>query len=1628
MGFNNSMAMISRGRRIAIFLIALVSGAAGASGQTNPPIFDAPWRGYDTGTFAPGFDSGGFAPGSVALGDIDNDGDLDAVTGNYFSARAGISVLINNGDGSYKLPAHYQIADNKSVADIALADVNQDAYPDVLATVPDVNGTSNMLVLCRNLRNGTFAPPEQFGTGPGPFGIAVGDFNGDSFPDVATANYGFISNTNNTVSILMHNGIAGAAASFLPPVDIAIPGMDTMRIAAGDMNGDRRPELAVVGLDKLATPLQPVGARLAVLMNNGQGKFTFGATYVAFPGARAASYAVGLADLDNDGDADLIGGGVVTNGSSDQGGLSVRRNAGNGTFGEVETYLFDPSVWIPSSFATADLNRDGYQDIVATTPSGRTMDGWVALLSNGSGGFQQSNRYEASQQTVDAALGDADGDGDIDVITVAQSSAALTVHPNSGNGTFPVLPRNLVGLESNGLVGNFTQAVEAGDVDRDGDLDLVTNDEKAYILKNNGDGTFATATSYTPPFNFGEVKLRDLNGDQNLDLLFGPDPNAPPYNFASAINNGDGTFAPGTITRVDACQAGSIDAFDFDHDGDLDVVLTEEGACVRGTGHRIFIARNDGAANFSLLEPIAPPCFAMGIAGGDLNGDGLIDLVSSGCGGPVTFLGNGDLTFKPGVTSSDVGPFKFKLSDLNRDGKLDLALTVPEGQGMTLRVATALGKGDGTFAPVRMQSGSSVLESFRIANDLDVADADGDGDFDVLVTNSSSNDLSLLLNNGDGSLQPHQRYGVGNLPTFTAFADFNGDATPDIASNISLPQYGLKSAIVTLNNLRSDTIVGTPAVFITSPANGETFDAPATIKVNVAVTPVQGRSITKVEFYMTDGNGSTPRLVHTDTSAPFGGFYLFDYSVGRYGIFAVAYDSQDAGISASSIFNVIQAPTGVLSISGRVTDDHGAPIGGAQMTASGGTWAQVATNANGEYSIGNLAPRDSYSITAFKPSYSIAPQVLNFDNLSADQTGANFIATRNALSISGYLKDASGNPLDATVYITGPTQDAAAGTDATGFYYFENIQAGGTFILRPQKNQYTFTPSTRTIENISGDITADFTGALPSYTVNGKVTVQGSALSGVTVVLSGSATASAVTDDAGNYSFGGLAPGGNFAIVASKPNYDFTPQSAAVSNLSANQTVNFTAGLKRYSISGSVTAGGSGLAGATVVLSGAAVASSSTDAAGNYSFANVEAGGNYSLTVSKQHYDFTPLRAQMENLSANQQFNFSGTLKTYTLSGQITAGGTALSDATVLLTGSASRSVNTGSDGRFSFPVIVPGGTYTVAVSKAGYVFSPSEQTYTDLGSDQSVIFNGAAVASPTPTPTATPTPTPTPTPTATPTPVPSPSPNPVKWDPGFNTDFFVRQHYRDFLNREPDEAGLAYWKNQIDECTDDACRELRRINVSAAFFMSIEFQETGYLVERLYKTAYGDAFGNSVLDGPHQLAVPIIRRDEFLSDSRRLGQDVVIGQPGAGEILENNKQQLFAGFVLRARFTEAYPISMAAAAFVDKLNANAGNVLSQLQRDQLVDDLATNAKTRAQVVLAIAENQKLVLAERNRAFVLAQYFGYLARDPNGGPDSDHTGYEFWLNKLNEFDGNFVSAEMVKAFIVSLEYQRRFGS
>jgi len=250
---------------------------------------------------------------------------------------------------------------------------------------------------------------------------------------------------------------------------------------------------------------------------------------------------------------------------------------------------------------------------------------------------------------------------------------------------------------------------------------------------------------------------------------------------------------------------------------------------------------------------------------------------------------------------------------------------------------------------------------------------------------------------------------------------------------------------------------------------------------------------------------------------------------------------------------------------------------------------------------------------------------------------------------------------------------------------------------------------------------------------------------------------------------------------------------------------------------------------------------------------------------------------------------------------------------------------------------------------------------------------------------------------------------------------FFVRQHYIDFLNREPDPSGLAFWTNQIAECESrpvaerQTCREVRRINVSAAFFLSIEFQQTGFLVNRLHAASFGDF--------PASLSLR-----EFVVGTRSLGRDVVVGAPGWEQTLESNKQAFLDFWVARPEFVTIYG-GKTSADYVNTLFANAGVTANQeaTLRTQLIAGLDSGTETRASALRKVAESPAVSSRLINPSFVLVQYMGYLRRGPNEIPDSNFDGYNFWLNKLNQFNGDFQAAEMVKAFINATEYRGRFG-
>jgi len=338
------------------------------------------------------------------------------------------------------------------------------------------------------------------------------------------------------------------------------------------------------------------------------------------------------------------------------------------------------------------------------------------------------------------------------------------------------------------------------------------------------------------------------------------------------------------------------------------------------------------------------------------------------------------------------------------------------------------------------------------------------------------------------------------------------------------------------------------------------------------------------------------------------------------------------------------------------------------------------------------------------------------------------------------------------------------------------------------------------------------------------------------------------------------------------------------------------------------------------------------------------------------------------------------------LSGRVVDGaGRGVGGVPVRLSGSQSAVALTDASGRFAFNFVSTSGTHTLTPEGAGLGFTPQSRTVVNPTWNQSATFVAGTPA-----------------------------------NASDSSDFFVRQHYNDFLSREGEDDGVRFWTNAIEECGADVeCRRVRRINVSAAFFLSIEFQETGYLVYRVRKASFGDLPNKPV---PTTLAT-------LMSDTQHIGAGVVVGVGEWRQQLEANKQAFFNGWVLRPEFTARFPAGMTPAAFVAALDQNAGGVLTPAEVTALTAQLAANNTTagRAAVLRAVAENGELGRREMRRAFVLMQFYGYMRRNPDDPPDGDFSGWQFWLDQLNRFDGNFIHAEMVKAFIESLEYRRRFG-
>jgi hypothetical protein len=325
-------------------------------------------------------------------------------------------------------------------------------------------------------------------------------------------------------------------------------------VAISDLNGDGNSDLAVANGGVGHILIGPNG-NVSVLLGNGDGSFQSAVNYDT--GYEANSVAIG--DLNGDGNPDL----AVTNYGWDpvEGlccfSVSVLLGNGDGTFQSAVNYGVGAG---PSSVAIGDLNGDGNPDLATANSytglySGEGEDVSV-LLGNGDGTFQSAVNYDTDVEPSSVAIGDLDGDGDLDLVTDGVDDLlgnGVHVMLGNGDGTF----QSATHYDTEG------GSVALGDLDGDGNLDLATSD--VSVLLGNGDGTFQAAVNYAADGD--SVAIGDLDGDGNLDLATSGV--SILINISTAIVNDFVTFDPDPSTYLFTpdttdCQAGAVGKFTFD--------------------------------------------------------------------------------------------------------------------------------------------------------------------------------------------------------------------------------------------------------------------------------------------------------------------------------------------------------------------------------------------------------------------------------------------------------------------------------------------------------------------------------------------------------------------------------------------------------------------------------------------------------------------------------------------------------------------------------------------------------------------------------------------------------------------------------------------------------------------------------------------------------------------------------------------------------------------------------------------------------------------------------------------------------------------------------------------------------
>ncbi|MEO8435977.1 MAG: carboxypeptidase regulatory-like domain-containing protein [Pyrinomonadaceae bacterium] len=422
-----------------------------------------------------------------------------------------------------------------------------------------------------------------------------------------------------------------------------------------------------------------------------------------------------------------------------------------------------------------------------------------------------------------------------------------------------------------------------------------------------------------------------------------------------------------------------------------------------------------------------------------------------------------------------------------------------------------------------------------------------------------------------------------------------------------------------------------------------------------------------------------------------------------------------------------------FAVRGKVLDDLGQGINGVQVTLwneSDEIVAAVLTAGGGSYSFPNLPAGFAYTLTAEASSF------FNFNprnttalsgNLTIDLNGS-----RRSYAIGGIVTNAAGSATSGVTINLSGRQSATVVSDDSGAYLFSAVPAGGNYTLTPVATPfYAFTP--KTINELSSNQTANFNGALRKYSIAGRMTNGTEGLRSVEMRLSGARSAATVTDSNGDFLFADLPAAANYTLTpVATPFYVFTVQN--VNNLGSNQTLTFNGALRKYSFSGRITEGVNGISGVNIALTGSEQAVTTTDSNGNFTFANVTAGGTYTLTPTRTQYVFSPPSLFFEGLAGDKPADFSSSFRYYVAGTVADNTGRGLAGLTMTVSGSQSATTLTALDGSYSF-ALAPTGNYTVtpSIEQGWYLFGPTSQNFNSLTGNQTLNFTASLAPLPNP-------------------------------------------------------------------------------------------------------------------------------------------------------------------------------------------------------------------------------------------------------------------------------------------------------